>query len=173
MTPTKKAWITSAIIALVAAVTTLLILKSGQPTQPPVTQHEPTISSSSNAPQREFPQQSWKFAGYADPESAYQSLMWAMSQGNVQATLDSLTPAERAKWEKNMSRPKDEKDEKMARRTKQTERFRILDKQVISENETHMRIESVGESNENPVLEQWARMIKVGSDWKFEGWVGN
>ena len=171
MNPAKKAWIASAIIALVAAVTTLLIQQPGQPTQPSVTQNEPAVSSSSNA--REFPQHSWKFAGYADPESAYQSLMWAMSQGNLQAALDSLTPAERAKWEKNMSRPKDEKDEKMARRTKQTERFRILDKQVISETETHMRIESLGESNETPVLEQWARMIKVGSDWKFEGWVGN
>src|SRR6185436_9375830 len=141
MTPAKKAWIAGAIIALAAAVTTLLIQQSRQPTQPPVTQHEPSVSSSSDAPQREFPQQSWKFAGYADPESAYQSLMWAMSQGNIQAALDSLTPAERAKWEKNMSGPKDEKDEKMARRTKQTERFRILDKQVISETETHIRIE--------------------------------
>jgi hypothetical protein len=61
----------------------------------------------------------------------------------------------------------------LARKVKQTERFRILDKQVISETETQMRIESVGESNEHPVLEQWAQMIKVGSDWKFEGWVGN
>jgi len=171
MTPTKKAWIAGGVIAL--TVTAVLIRQLGQPTQPPVTQNEPSVSSSSNAPQREFPQHSWKFAGYADPESAYQSLMWAMSQGNVQAALDSLTPAEHAKWEKNMSRPKDEKDEKMARRTKQTERFRILDKQVISETETHLRIESLGESNENPVSEQWARMIKVGSDWKFEGWVGN
>jgi hypothetical protein len=170
MTPAKKAWIAGTIIvlALVAAVTTLLIRQPGQ-SQPPVTQNEPSVSSSSNA--REFPQQSWKFAGYADPESAYQSLMWAMSQGDVQTALNSLTPAEGAKWEKNMSRPKEEKDEKMARRTKQTERFRILDQQVISETETHMRIESVGESNEHPVLEQWARMIKVGSDWKFEGWV--
>jgi hypothetical protein len=173
MTPTKKAWIAGGVIALVAVVITLLIQQPRQSTRPPATQNEPSVTSSSNAPQREFPQPSWKFAGYADPESAYQSLMWAMSQGNVQAALDSLTPAEHAKWERNLTRPKEEKDEKMARRTKQTQLFRILDKQVISETETHVRIESIGESNENPVLEQWARMIKVGSDWKFEGWVGN
>ena len=61
----------------------------------------------------------------------------------------------------------------LARRTKQTELFRILDKQGVSDSETHLLIESVGESNQNPVQEQWARMIKVGTYWKYEGWVGN
>ena len=49
----------------------------------------------------------------------------------------------------------------------------ILDKQTVSDSETHLRIESIGASNETPVLEQWAKMIKIGSEWKFEGWVGN
>ena len=99
--------------------------------------------------------------------------MWAMSQGNVDITLDSLTPAERAKWERNMKKPKAEYGGEWAQRTKGTELFRILDKQIVSDTETHLQIESVGASNEHPVQEQWAKMIKVGSDWKYEGWVGN
>ena len=132
----------------------------------------PTTNPRSSIP-ADYPQASWKFAGYADPESGYQSLMWGMSQGNLDVTLDSLTPAERAKWEGNMKKPKVEIAAQMASRTKQTELFRILDKQIVSDTETHLRIESVGASNETPVQEQWAKMIKVGSDWKFEGWAGN
>lgn len=130
-------------------------------------------ASLAKSPQTEFPQAAWKFAGYADPESGYQSMMWAMSQGNVDATLDSLTPAARAKWEGNMEKPKAEYGAQWAQRTKQTELFRILDKQNVSDTETHLQIESVGASNEDPVQQQWARMIKIGSDWKFEGWAGN
>lgn len=172
MTTLQKISITAVILAI--GVTTTLVIQHqtqlkahalkaaqpGGPTKPP--------------PQTEFPQASWKFAGYADPESGYQSLMWAMSQGDVELTHESLTPATRAKWERN-SRPlpKGEKDERLAQRTKQTELFRILDKQIVSDTETHLRIESVGASNESPVQEQSAKMIKVGNDWKFEGWVGN
>jgi RNA polymerase sigma factor (sigma-70 family) len=133
----------------------------------------PAAGLSNKAAPTEFPQQSWKFAGYADPESGYQSLMWAMSQGNLDITLGSLTPDERAKWERNMKKPRTEVAAQMASRTKQTELFRILDKQSVSDTETHLCIQSIGPTNEDPVKEQWARMLKIGSDWKFEGWVGN
>ena len=148
----------------------LLLQQRTRPSAPSPDAARTSIAANQTA---EFPQSSWKFAGYADPESGYQTFMWAMSQGNVDTTLDSLTPATRAKWEGNMKKPKAEYSAKWAQRTKATELFRILDKQIVSDTETHLQIESVGASNEHPVQEQWAKMIKVGRDWKYEGWVGN
>ena len=163
MTTSRK--ILVAVVVLTIGVGVVLVLR-----------HSSSFKSDVHAApkgQIEFPRASWKFAGYADPESAYESMMWAMSQGNVDATLDSLTPAARAKWEGNMKKPKAEYGVQWAQRTKQTELFRVLDKQSVSDTEMHLQIESVGASNEDPVHQQWAKMIKVGSDWKFEGWVGN
>jgi RNA polymerase sigma factor (sigma-70 family) len=39
------------------------------------------------------PRSSWTFAGYANPESAFQSSIWAISKGDAQTWLASLTPA--------------------------------------------------------------------------------
>jgi RNA polymerase sigma factor (sigma-70 family) len=168
MTTLQKTLIATAVIA-VGLGTTMVIHHHHRQLA-----HNRSMAGFSNmAARTEFPQQSWKFAGYADPESGYQSLMWAMSQGNLDVTLGSLTPDERAKWERNMNKPRTEIAAQMSSRTKQTELFRILDKQSVSDTETHLCIQSVGATNEDPVKEQWARMLKVGGDWKFEGWVGN
>ena len=171
MTTLQKISITAAILTLGVA-TTLLIQHRTQRKAHGLNAVQ-RAGQAKPSPQTEFPQASWKFAGYANPEAGYESMMWAMREGNVDATLDSLTPDERVKWEGNMKKPKAEHGAQWAQRIRQTELFRILDKQSVSETETHLQIESVGASNEHPVQEQWAKMIKVGSDWKFEGWAGN
>ena len=171
MTTLQKASLTT--VAVLALITTTAVVIHWRDLHQMWAHRTSPPPSSAKTPQTEFPQASWKFVGYADPESGYQSFMWAMSQGNVNITLDSLTPAERAKWERNMKKPKAEYGGEWAQRTKGTELFRILDKQIVSDTETHLQIESVGASNEHPLQEQWAKMIKVGSDWKYEGWVGN
>ena len=168
MTTPRKASLTAAAVLALVAITALVVRYRDRDSE-----SAPRAASPAKSPQTEFPQAAWKFVGYGDPESGYQSFMWAMSQGNVDTTLDSLTPAERAKWEGNMKKSKAEYSAQWAQRTKGTELFRILDKQIVSDAETHLQIESVGASNEHPVQEQWAKMIKVGRDWKYEGWVGN
>ncbi len=171
MTTLQKASLTTVAVLVLAATTALVI--HWRDLHQMLVHRTLRPLSSANTRQTEFPQATWKFAGYADPEAAYQSFMWAMSQGDVETTLSSLTPAERAKWEGNMKKTKAEYSAQWAQRTKGTELFRILDKQIVSDTETHLQIESVGASNKHPVQEQWARMIKVGRDWKYEGWVGN
>lgn len=171
MTTGQKTSLT--IVALLVFVATTVFIIRHRNRQSESEQGASPLAPSAKQLQKEFPQAAWKFVGYGDPESGYQSFMWAMSQGNVDTTLDSLTPDTRAKWERNMKKPKAEYSTQWAQRTKGTELFRILDKQNVSNTETHLQIESVGASNEHPVQEQWAKMVKVGSDWKFEGWVGN
>ncbi len=40
-----------------------------------------------------IPRESWAFAGYATPEAALQTVVWAMSNGDTATYLASLTPA--------------------------------------------------------------------------------
>ncbi len=45
-------------------------------------------------PEAIVPKEAWTFAGYATPEAALQSLMWAKSKGDVKAYWASLSPDE-------------------------------------------------------------------------------
>src|SRR5262249_40613501 len=40
------------------------------------------------------PKESWAFAGYADPESGFQSAIWARSRGDAENFVASLAPGE-------------------------------------------------------------------------------
>ncbi len=42
-------------------------------------------------PEDVIPRESWQFAGYATPESALQSTLWALSKGDADNVLNSLT----------------------------------------------------------------------------------
>jgi hypothetical protein len=54
------------------------------------------------APENQFPRASWKFAGYATPEAAWQSITWAMSRADITNILNSYVPevrkAQKKEW---------------------------------------------------------------------------
>ncbi len=47
------------------------------------------------SPPEVLPKESWSFTGYATPEAAFQSLYWAIKQGDVSTFLASMTPEAR------------------------------------------------------------------------------
>src|SRR5882672_2811938 len=51
--------------------------------------------------QDSFPKETWAFAGYADPESAFKTLIWAMSKGDLRTILAGVSPEEAAKIAKD------------------------------------------------------------------------
>jgi hypothetical protein len=51
------------------------------------------------ASQNNVPKESWNFAGYATPEDAFQSAVWAISRGDVKTLYASLTEEGRQKIE--------------------------------------------------------------------------
>jgi hypothetical protein len=57
--------------------------KATAPTTEPTPAPAPTV----------VPREAWVFAGYATPEAALQSVVWAMSNGDAATYLASLTPA--------------------------------------------------------------------------------
>src|ERR1019366_5962192 len=108
---------------------------------------------------------SWGFAGYASPESAFQSGAWAISKGDTQAWLASLTPAlqlnarQRAGGNDDKIIADDDKRD-FARITG----YRIIHKQVLSKDE--VVLEAYAEGLNQTTKPSFQR---IGSEWKYAG----
>ena len=153
MTWTKmKAAVVAGAVALFAAGTTTIIVQHLSARLP---EPQPVVSG-----QTEFPKTSWHFAGYANPESAVLSCMWAVNNGDVKTLLASSSPAaqKRLKAGHEIITAKDKADFAV------TTGYQILDKTVVSENEVTFEIHAQG-------LEQTVKLSlqRIGNEWKFAG----
>jgi len=117
---------------------------------------QPVISG-----QTEFPRASWRFAGYADPESALQSLIWAFGKGDVRAFLNSVSPAlqreDAGKPDTAIITAQNKAD--LAR----VNGYRILDKQVLSADEVVFTCYAEGLNDT-----QKFSIKRIGNEWKFD-----
>jgi len=107
----------------------------------------------------------WTFSGYATPEDAFQSMVWAMNQGNLEVLLECLTPEERAGMLKNWG---DKPAEQIARERRQkmddVTGFRILDRREIAADRIALTIYAEGKGDSAGMLFQ-----RSGNDWKMAG----
>jgi hypothetical protein len=117
------------------------------------------------------PRESWVFAGYSTPEAAFQTMLWATSQGDINAIRGSLTPAEQkrrleAGW-------KDKTDSEIAETGIQAlgkvTGYQILNIQMFSENEAHFTIYMNG--LDQPAQPLWLDLKQTGDGWKSDAWV--
>jgi hypothetical protein len=154
-TKAKTAIVVGAGVLLAAGTTTLAVRHQHQ--QPPILR--PVLAG-----QTEFPKESWHFAGYADPESAYLSIMWAFRNGDTHTLLASMTPDMQAKLAgKTILTQKDMDD--VAGMTG----YRILDKQMLSDNEVVFDVETEGESQgSNGTHTSKFYLQRLGGEWKFD-----
>ena len=109
------------------------------------------------------PRESWTFSGYADTESDFQSTIWAMSQGDAKTFLASLSPDGR-EFKHSQGKSEDEIVSRGKQEVEKVTAFKIIDKQVVSENEAILTIYASG-INESTRF----RLQRIGSDWKFAG----
>jgi RNA polymerase sigma factor (sigma-70 family) len=152
-TKIKTAVVAGVIILAVAGTTTMFVQHERQQLPKP----QPVASG-----ETEFPKASWHFAGYANPESAFQSCMWAVANGDAKTLLAGLAPA---MHEKLMGKPaieiipaKDKADfAKMSG-------YKILDKQVLSENEVMFEMYAEGLDQTQTFSVQ-----RIGNEWRFAG----
>ncbi|SRR5581483_9868095 len=77
-TKAKTAIVTTAVVLLAAGATTTAIVRYRE--------HLPRTVNDY------YPRESWAAVGYATPEAAFESTMWALSQGDMDAFRASLTP---------------------------------------------------------------------------------
>lgn len=114
-----------------------------------------------------FPKESWKFSGYATPESALVSAIWSMKEGNPKSYLESLSPEEQARLGKSWeNKTEAEIIAKHQSDVAPITGVRVLDRKEVSPEETQMNvyIEGVGRMEK-------VSMKLVGNDWKFGGFI--
>jgi hypothetical protein len=117
-----------------------------------------------------IPRESWAFAGYATPESALQSTMWAMSQGDVATYLASVTPqAHNAIAREFIGKSQDEIKEYLIQEIGALTALRPGRKKSESENEVTFVIQTTEQDTGGVRMrdEAIAKFRKVGGEWKF------
>lgn len=131
------------------------------------------VTVASSAPASEaalsdrFPKESWKFSGYATPESALVSAIWSMKEGNPKSYLESVSPEEQARLGKSWeNKTEAEIITKHQSDVAPITGVRVLDRKEVSPEETQMNvyIEGVGRMEK-------VSMKLVGNDWKFGGFI--
>ena len=114
-----------------------------------------------------FPRESWSFAGYTSPEAALVSAIWSMQQGNPKQYFESLTPEEQLRLAKTWEgKSAEEIAAKHQADTAQITGLRVTDSQAPSPDEIVMKVLIEGVNREEQV-----RMKRVGTDWKFGGFI--
>jgi RNA polymerase sigma factor (sigma-70 family) len=109
-----------------------------------------------------LPKESWAFVGYADPESALQSMVWAMTHGDTKTFLASLSPGSPV-----FKDAQEKGDHEMAERNKEIDgvtAFKIINKESVSDNEAVLTVYAFGIDHTAKFKFQ-----RDGSDWKFAG----
>jgi RNA polymerase sigma factor (sigma-70 family) len=105
----------------------------------------------------------WAFLGYADPESAFQSTVWAMNKGDAKTFLNSLSPEG-----ENFKNVKDRTESDLAaenkREMEKVTAYKILDKETVSDSEVILTVYAQGENHMTRF-----RMQRFGNEWRAAG----
>jgi hypothetical protein len=110
-----------------------------------------------------LPKESWGMVGYADPESAFQSTLWAMSQGDAKAFRASLAPGsgEFADW---TDKPDADLSTTLKGETEKVTGFQIISKEATSDNTVILTVMAQGINEVGKFKFQ-----RVGNEWRIAG----
>src|SRR5262249_48274552 len=118
-------------------------------------------------PADQFPRENWTFAGYATPEAALVTAVWAMKEGKPQKYLDSLSPEEQARMAKAWAnKSEDEIAAKHQQDVSQITNVRLMNRKEISPDEVQFTV-----LIEGPNRMETVSMKRFGADWKFGGFI--
>jgi hypothetical protein len=106
---------------------------------------------------------SWAFVGYTNPEAAFQSAFWSMNRGDSAALLTSLAPGGR-EFQKVQSSSSDSYLKKRQEQFDTVTAFKILDKEIVSQDEAILTVYLDGAKQADRF-----RLQRFGNDWKLDG----
>lgn len=114
-----------------------------------------------------IPKEAWTNVGYATPEAAFQTICFAMSSGDVQAYMNSLSPEQQT----NMMRAFQGKSEAEIAAGQRAEMEPVNDFQIVGEievgqDQVQMLVHTAGEDLNTIFI-----MTNVNSSWKFANMV--
>src|SRR5665213_4209071 len=97
-----------------------------------------------------FPRDSWAFAGYDTPEAALESVNWAISQGDENTYMASLSPELQDAMQSQLADGSFAENGPMEMGN--ATGFRILDRETVSDNEQIITVYMDGDGNEIPLV---------------------
>jgi RNA polymerase sigma factor (sigma-70 family) len=128
----------------------------------------PTDRPEAAVDQDNLPKESWAFVGYATPESAFQSAVWAISIGDIQTMYASMAPDELARTRERWADKTETEIAALVRAEfEKVKGFRILKKETLSDDEVVLTlyVEGLGANEGTPRM----KLQRVGNEWKSAG----
>ncbi|HKQ39627.1 MAG TPA: hypothetical protein VJ063_16240, partial [Verrucomicrobiae bacterium] len=114
------------------------------------------------------PRQAWTFSGYATPDAALVSAIWAMREGKPQVYLDSLTPEEQHRMAQTwQGKSEEEIAAKHQKDVGAIQNVRVLSRTAISPTEVQMQVLLEGANR----VETFKMNQAADQQWKFGGLV--
>ncbi len=131
---------------------------------------QPAKSPLDPVTQIDFPRESWAFAGYANPESTILSLASAAVGGDLKIFFNSLTPdfqaRQREDWQKD-GRTEVQMRNKLVKEFGGTKAIRLLNKDIISENEVILSLLIEGDDGHSEMPKM--KVQRINNEWKMAG----
>jgi RNA polymerase sigma factor (sigma-70 family) len=119
-----------------------------------------------------FPRKSWHLVGYATPESAFESAMWAASRGDLKAFVASMTPGG-VLMENNQGRSEAETAAKNQQEMNNMTGYRIMFKKTVSTNQVILTILPEGQDSAGRNLrssDAGSILVQcINGEWKVYG----
>jgi RNA polymerase sigma factor (sigma-70 family) len=117
-----------------------------------------------------FPRESWGFAGYATPEAAIQSMLWAKSVGDVKTFLASGAPGvSNGMLNSYLKAESDEARSKiLVDGSKDWSGFQILNQLPLADNAVMFQVQIQQQVNGTPQQGQMMMVLKrIDGEWKY------
>jgi len=113
-----------------------------------------------------YAKESWAFSGYATPEAALQSVIWAMREGDTKTFLSSLAPEEMARVQREWGNKSEAEISDDAKRgTDKISSIRILESKTVSDDEVVLNVYAAGGEDKVEKIS----MKRFGAEWKVAG----
>jgi hypothetical protein len=117
------------------------------------------------APPGSIARDQWSFRGYATPDAAYVSALWAMKEGRVDTLLSSLTPEQRQQFETdNQTNSQQEITDRLKKEVASMSAVHITSREQVSPGEVVLGIQV--HTHPNVRLRNQVRMHLVNNEWK-------
>lgn len=107
-----------------------------------------------------FPRDSWKFAGFDTPENAVESVTWAISQGDEDSYLESLSPDLQDEMESALA--DGSFSDVGPLEIGKSKDFRIVDRETVSDNKQIITIHVDGQPDDTMLP-----VVKTPDGWKI------
>lgn len=114
-----------------------------------------------------WPRDSWAFTGYASPDAALQTMLWAANNGDFKAMLASTTGEVRKEMEQEFKgKPEDEASVRAMEDVMGLKSVRVLNREVRAD-DTAVLTATFDDRTETHTAK--LLMKKLGNEWKLSG----